>query len=73
MSAQVSEGQNQSVSWAKFSSGGSGENHLQAHPCQQVSVPRDGAAEVFMSLLLVSWGLLFAAGGHLSSFDMRLP
>ena len=54
-------------------SGGSGKNHFQAHSCQQDSVPQDGRAEVLTSLLLVSWGLLLAAGGHLSSSDMGLP
>ena len=73
VSVEVLEGQNQDDSWAKFSSGGSGKNHFQAHSCQQDSVPQDGRAEVLTSLLLVSWGLLLAAGGHLSSFDTGLP
>ena len=73
VSVEVLEGQNQDDSWTKFSSGGSGKNHFQAHSCQQDSVPQDGRAEVLTSLLLVSWGLLLAAGGHLSSFDTGLP
>lgn len=73
VSVQVAEGQNQSDTWAKFSSGGSGKNHFQAHSCQQDSVPQDGRAEVLTSLLLVSWGLLLTAGGHLSPFGMGFP